>query len=311
MDQTRCVVRADDGIDISYVVIDGSEPAIVILHGLAGSGREFMSTARALSGRKVILVDQRGHSLSTRFPSDTSREAFVRDVVSVIEREASSPVHLVGHSRSAHTAMLAAAARPDLVRTLVLLECGEGSGSDQEHAALDEYFRSWPVPFSDCSAAAKFLGEGPLQRAWVEDMEYREDGLHPRFDPEVMITVLIPLAEPRWVEWSRIQAPILIVYAAEGMFTEEQKARFVERGNDVTRVDLVGGSHDAHLDAFEEWIEALTGFWTPGKGKVDGQDPAGWEAPLWISNGRVAAWLQAGLRKNRKRLLRVPGMWTP
>jgi pimeloyl-ACP methyl ester carboxylesterase len=260
MDQTRHVVRTDDGIDVSYLVVAGSEPAIVILHGLAGSGHEFMSTASALAGRKVVLVDQRGHGLSTQLPSDTSREAYVRDVVAVIDREASSPVQLVGHSMGAHTAMLAAAARPDLVRTLVLLECAEGNGDGQEHAALGEYFRSWPVPFTDSDAAAQFLGDGPLQRAWVEDMEYREDGLHPRFDPEVMIAAITPLVEPRWLEWSRVQAPTLVVYAADGMFTEEQKARFVERGNDVTRIDLAGGSHDAHLDAFEQWIEALIGF---------------------------------------------------
>lgn len=260
MDQTRRVIRAGDGVEISYVVIDGSEPAIVILHGLAGSGQEFLPTARALPGRKIILVDQRGHGRSTRLPSDTSREAFVNDVVSVIEGEASGPVHLVGHSMGAHTAMLAAAAYPNLVRTLVLLECGEGSGSDQEHAALGEYFHSWPAPFSDRSAASKFLGDGPLQRAWVDDMEHREDGLHPRFDPEVMVAALTPLAEPRWTEWARVQAPALVVYAGDGMFTEEQKALFVERGNDVTRVDLGGGSHDAHLDAFDQWIEALAGF---------------------------------------------------
>jgi pimeloyl-ACP methyl ester carboxylesterase len=260
VDQTRHVLRADDGTDISYVVVPGCEPAVVILHGLAGSGREFLPTAGALSGRKIVLVDQRGHGGSTRIPSDTSRAAFVADVVSVIEREASTPVHLVGHSMGAHTAMLAAGARPDLVRTLVLLECGEGDGNDPEHAALGDYFRSWPVPFPDRAAAAGFLGDGPLQRAWVEDTEHQEDGLRPRFDPEVMVAVLAPLAEPRWQEWSRVQAPTLVVYAADGMFTEEQKTQFVERGNDVTRIDLAGGSHDAHLDAFEQWIEALTGF---------------------------------------------------
>ena len=147
MDQTMRVIRAEDGVEISYVVMDGGEPATVILHGLAGSGQEFLPTARALPGRKVVLVDQRGHGMSTRLPDDLSRQAFVNDVVSVIEGEASQPVHLVGHSMGAHTAMLAAAARPDLVRTLVLLECAEGSGSEQEHAALGEYFRSWPVPF--------------------------------------------------------------------------------------------------------------------------------------------------------------------
>ncbi|MFE8887608.1 alpha/beta fold hydrolase [Pseudarthrobacter enclensis] len=260
MDQTRRVIRAGDGVEISFVVIDGNEPAIVILHGLAGSGQEFLPTARALAGRKVILIDQRGHGMSTRLPSDLSRQAFVADAISVLEGEASGPVHLVGHSMGAHTAMLAAAARPDLVRTLVLLECGEKNGSDQEHGALGEYFRSWPVPFRDRSTAAKFLGDGPLQWAWIDDMEYREDGLHPRFDPEVMVAALTPLSEPRWTEWARVQAPVLAVYAGDGMFTEEEKAHFVERGNDVTRVDLPGGSHDAHLDAFNQWMEALTSF---------------------------------------------------
>lgn len=260
MDHTRRVVRAQDGADISYLVVAGREPAVVIVHGLAGSAGEFMPTARALAGRKVVLIDQRGHGGSTRLPSDTSREAFVRDVISVIDSEASGPVHLVGHSMGAHTAKIAGAVRPDLVRSLVLLECNEGSGTEQELAALGDYFRSWPVPFIDRSAASKFLGDGPLQRAWIEDMEHREGGLFPRFDPEVMAAALAPLAEPRWAEWESVWAPTLVIYAADGMFTEEQKAQFVERGNDVTRFDLAGGSHDAHLDAFEQWIGALTGF---------------------------------------------------
>ena len=260
MEESRRVVCADDGVEICYVVVHGAEPAVVILHGLAGSGRELISTAQALSGRKVVLVDQRGHGLSTRLPPDTSREAFVRDVVAVIDREASIPVHLVGHSMGAHTSMLTAAARPDLIRTLVLLEGGEGSGTRQEHAALDTYFRSWPVPFADRAAAAAFLGDGPLQRAWIADLEEREDGLHPRFDPEVMIASITPVAVPRWQEWSRVPAPTLVVYADGGMFTEEQMDRFVERGSDVTRVDLAKGSHDAHLDAFEQWITALSSF---------------------------------------------------
>lgn len=91
-------------------------------------------------------------------------------------------------------------------------------------------------------------------------MEYRDDGLHPRFDPAVMVAALTPLADPRWKEWARVQAPTLVVYAGDGMFSEEQKARFVERGNHVTRIDLPSGSHDAHLDAFDQWMEALMNF---------------------------------------------------
>ena len=113
MDPVRREVISSGGVVISYSVYDGAEPAIVILHGLAGSSREFESTARALSGRKVILVDQRGHGFSTRRPADTSRRAFVDDVVRVLVNEEVAPVNLAGQSMGAHTAMLVAASRPD------------------------------------------------------------------------------------------------------------------------------------------------------------------------------------------------------
>ncbi|UFS58176.1 alpha/beta fold hydrolase [Subtercola endophyticus] len=264
MNESRRVVTAADGVRVSYAVFEGEGPAVVVLHGLAGSSREFVPTARRLAGRKVILVDQRGHGLSTRVPADVSRSAFVGDVIEVIEAESAEPVDLVGHSMGAHTAMLVAAARPDLVRRLVLLEGNEGSGSTADHAALGDYFRSWAVPFADQASAKKSLGDGPLQQAWVADLEERPDGLYPRFDVDVMLATSAAVARPRWKEWECISAPVLVIYADGGMFTDEQKAAFVERGNDVTRVDLAGASHDAHLDSFEPLISALRAFLLTG-----------------------------------------------
>jgi pimeloyl-ACP methyl ester carboxylesterase len=260
MDGSRREVRTGDGATISYLVVDGEAPAVVVLHGLAGSGREFVPTARSLAGRKVVLVDQRGHGFSTRVPRDVSRSAFVADAARVIEAESSGPVDHVGQSMGAHTAMLVASARPDLVRRLVLLEGNEGGGTAAEQTALGDFLRSWEVPFADRSEAATALGDGPLARAWIADLEQRDDGLHPRFDPEVMVAVIADVAVPRWHEWESVTAPTLVVYADGGMFTEEQKDEFVQRGTDVTRVDLVDASHDAHLDSHDAWVAALRGF---------------------------------------------------
>ena len=250
----------ENGVTISYSVLDGADPAVVLLHGLAGSSREFFSTARALAGRKVVLLDLRGHGFSTRLPADTSREAFVGDVVRVIEAEDLGAVDLVGQSMGAHTAMLVAAARPDLVRRLVLLEGNEGGGTGEDHAAMGDYFRSWQLPFASPEAARSALGDGPLAQAWAADLEERQDGLHPRFDPEVMVAIIAEVMEPRWEEWESATAPTLAIYAEHGMFTEEQKANFVGRGANVSRADLPGASHDAHLDAFDQWIDILAGF---------------------------------------------------
>lgn len=260
MSEPRRTLIVDDDTTISYSVVDGTEPAVVLLHGLAGSSREFIPTARALSPRKTILIDQRGHGFSTRVPADTSRAAFVSDVVRVIEAESSRSVDLVGQSMGAHTAMLIAAAHPALVRKLVLLEGNEGSGSAEDHAGIGDYFRSWEVLFPTRDDARESLGDGPLAQAWVADLEERADGLYPRFDAEVMVRTISEVAVPRWREWESITMPTLVVYADGGMFTEEQKTGFVGRGNNVTRVDLTGASHDAHLDAFRQWATVLGEF---------------------------------------------------
>lgn len=246
-----------DGVTIAYTIFEGVEPAVVILHGLAGSSREFIPTAEALSGRRVILVDQRGHGHSSTRPADTSRNAFASDVVHVITDEASEPVILVGQSMGAHTAMLVAAARGDLVRQLVLLEGNEGGGTSSEHTALGDFFRSWQIPFADRAEAAAALGDGPLARAWVEDLDEQPDGLHPRFDADIMQATVEAMSQPRWTEWEAIEAPTLVIYADGGMFTEEQKSEFVRRGRNARRVDVTAASHDAHLDAFDQWIGAL------------------------------------------------------
>lgn len=256
----RREVRSDDGTVLSYLVSEGVEPAVVILHGLAGSSREFLPTLHALPDRKVVLLDLRGHGSSTRTPTDLSRAAFVLDVVKVIEAETNRPVDLVGQSMGAHTAMLVAAAHPNLVHKLVLLESGEGGGSAEETTALGDFFRSWPVPFATREEAVAVLGDGPLTRAWVADLEQRPDGLYPRFEPEVMEKTIAAVAVPRWEEWESVQAPTLVIYADGGMFTAEQQTLFIERGRNVATITLCDASHDAHLDAFDQWIVVLRTF---------------------------------------------------
>ncbi|WP_402463283.1 alpha/beta fold hydrolase [Isoptericola aurantiacus] len=253
----RHEVTVADGTTISYLDSGGAGSPVVVLHGLAGSSTELLPTAEALGGHRVVLVDQRGHGHSTRRPADTSREAFVGDVVALLETLDRGPAVLVGQSMGAHTAMLVAAARPDLVERLVLLECDAGSGTPQEHRRLGEFFTSWPVPFPDREAAAQFLGDSPLATAWVADLEETPDGLNPRFDPDVLVATIATVATPRWHEWENLQVPAVVVYAAHGMFGEAQRAEFVARGRDVVRIDLPRGSHDAHLDAFEDWIAVL------------------------------------------------------
>lgn len=235
-------------------------PTVVFLHGLAGSAEEFVPTAEAIGpGYRSALIDLRGHGHSTRHPDDASREAYVRDVVAVIEQlDAPEGVALIGHSMGAHTAMLAAAARPDLVRMLVMLEGGVQGSPPEAAAGIGAYFGSWPVPFADADAAALFLGDSPIALAWAAELEHRADGLWPRFDPAFLQASIAAVhARPRWDEWEALEPATALVFAPSGMFDADSKDALIEARPATLRVDLGDGSHDAHLDATAEWTAVL------------------------------------------------------
>lgn len=240
----------------------GAGPVVVILHGLAGESGEFAPTMAALAQQyRVVALDQRGHGRSTRRPADVSRDSFVQDVVALIAHVShDSPVHLVGQSMGAHTAMLVAAARPDLIDSLVLLESDAGSGTLDDAVGLGEFFASWPVHFTDDAEALAFLGDSPIAAAWVKSLERRNDGLWPRFDADIMESCIRHVMRPRWDEWVSVRARTLVVYADGGMFTEAHKQEFVSRRPGTLRADLANASHDAHLDQLEGWIRILTRF---------------------------------------------------
>lgn len=255
---SRFIRRGD--VSIAVTDLGGDGPPLLLLHGLAGSSRELLPTAEALADSfRVVLFDQRGHGRSTRRPDDLSRPAFVSDAVAVVEALAPGQRWtLVGQSMGAHTAFLTAAARPDLVASMVMLE-GHVAGDDDPAQAvgLGRYFASWPLPFPDEASAREFLGNDAIVDAWIADLVTTPDGLVPPFDADIMERAIAAVHEPRWAEWQTLKVPTLAIFAADGMFSDEDKDELIRRRPQTDRVDLDAGSHDAHLDAFASWVDAL------------------------------------------------------
>jgi pimeloyl-ACP methyl ester carboxylesterase len=249
---------AHNNVRLSYLDDDGDGPVVVALHGLAGSGDEFTATAAAIGGaHRFVLPDLRGHGKSTRRPADVSRDAFADDVAAVIRQVSPSrPVTLVGQSMGGHTAILAAAAFPELVARLVLLEATVAGGGDP--VRIGAYFRSWPAPFESAAEAGEFLGQDALSLSWIAHLEPSADGgLVPPFDADVLQEVMAAVSVPRWEEWTSVAAPTTAVFAAKSMFSPGEQAEFVAARPGTRHVTLVGGSHDAHLDATAEWAAVL------------------------------------------------------
>ncbi|MDI3402347.1 alpha/beta fold hydrolase [Streptomyces cavernicola] len=232
----------------------------VLLHGLAGHTGEWDALARELSPHlRLIAYDQRGHGTSDRHPADVSRAAHVADVVAVAEQLGLDRPVLIGHSLGGHTAMLTAAAHPELVRALVLVESGPG-GNPQAPAEIGAWLDSWPVPFASRAAAVDFFGGGPVGEAWAAGLEVRGGGLWPRFERVVLVGSLAESARAYGEEWRGVGCPTLAVLARTGLLP----ARAVDamlRARPATRaVSVPGTGHDLHLERPKVLGQLIRGF---------------------------------------------------
>lgn len=98
----------------------GAEPAVFV-HGLGGSSTNWTDLAGVLAGRlesQAIDLPGFGHSGPARSYSPTAMAAHV---IRWVEHSDRGPVHLFGNSMGGAAVVLAAALRPDLVRSLTLI----------------------------------------------------------------------------------------------------------------------------------------------------------------------------------------------
>ena len=152
-------------VHLAATVDDGDGPAVVLLHGLAGYRDEWRMTTEWLhaAGHRVVAYDGRGHGESSRRPDDVSREANVADAVAVLRSLGGGPHVLMGQSLGGHTALMTAAAYPDLVSAVVLLEAGPAEAEPSDGIAT--WLASWPDPVREPGPGGRVLRWGSGRRS--------------------------------------------------------------------------------------------------------------------------------------------------
>lgn len=119
-------VSVDDGE--LYVAQDGpaDAPALVLVHGLVGSGRWWDAVVPALAENyRVIRVDLLGHGWSAKpYDADYRMTAQGRRVGEVLDKLDIANATLVGHSTGGSVVTALAEQRADLVNSLILIDTG-------------------------------------------------------------------------------------------------------------------------------------------------------------------------------------------
>lgn len=98
-----------------------ARPALLIVHGLFGSARNWGAIARRMADdRTVIAVDMRNHGGSFWAESHSYAD-MAADLAEVIQAQA-GPMDVVGHSMGGKAAMMLALTQPALVNRLVIAD---------------------------------------------------------------------------------------------------------------------------------------------------------------------------------------------
>ncbi len=109
-----------NGAELQVEDSGGTGPTVLFVHGLLWSGRMFAAQIAALRDSfRCVAVDLRGQGKSEITKTGYGMDSLADDVAKVIETF--GPVHYVGLSMGGFIGMRLAARRPELIRSLTLM----------------------------------------------------------------------------------------------------------------------------------------------------------------------------------------------
>jgi pimeloyl-ACP methyl ester carboxylesterase len=145
-------------------------PTLVLVHGFTGAALDFELVVDDLaSDRRVVTLDQRGHGHSTKTGSidGYTIDQLVADLAGFLEDVGNGPVDLLGHSMGGRVAMGLVLGRPDLVRSLVLMDTSAWSFMPPDDG-IRARVHAWIEAYEPADGMPQSLSAGGPEDALIE-----------------------------------------------------------------------------------------------------------------------------------------------
>ncbi|GAA2661222.1 MULTISPECIES: alpha/beta fold hydrolase [Actinosynnema] len=247
-----------NGTTVRYDVTGEGELAVLVM-GTGASGKVWHAhqvPALVAAGFRVATPDNRGV-----FPADArgfTVDDLVGDVAALVER-LGGPARVVGTSLGARVAQELALARPDLVRSLVLLATAGRADPLQlalargERELFDRGVNPPPAHRAAVSALSNLspatLRDPAVARDWLDLLEFTEQGV----DAGVRAQLELAEFEPRLAAYRGITAPTLVVGFADDRLVPPHLCREVADAIPGARyAEVADAGHYGYLERPDE-----------------------------------------------------------
>jgi pimeloyl-ACP methyl ester carboxylesterase len=164
MTESRGALAREDGSKLAWRRVDGEGPTVVWLGGfhsdMTGTKAEVLAEQAKATGGAYVRFDYFGHGESEGAFENGTISRWREDTLAVIDELTQGPLVLVGSSMGGWLASLAAIARPDRVKALVLI------------APAPDFTETLMKPKLPAKALAAIAEHG----SWTRPSDYDEDG---------------------------------------------------------------------------------------------------------------------------------------
>jgi esterase len=254
-------------MELSTTTYGETGSPVVVLHGLFGSKRNWMTVGRRLAAtHRVVAADLRNHGASP-WTDSMSYPEMAADVYETIGALGLGPVALVGHSMGGKAAMLTALQHPEVVERLVVVDVAPVA---------------YPPAFTDYARAMRAARlDGVTRRAEVEEqlvaavpepgtrafllqnLVLDDDGA--RWKPNL---AAIEAALPEISGWpgssaSSYEGAVLFVYGGQSEYVRpEYRDEILRLFPKAGFADIPEAGHWVHAEALEAFLDTVGDFLT-------------------------------------------------
>lgn len=214
-----------------------ARPALLAVHGITANGRAWDTVAAHLPEQRILAPDLRGRGRSNRMPGPYGLRRHAADLAALLDADGGGARTVLGHSMGAFVTVALAAARPDLVERLVLVDGGFPLALPESAVGIDDLdvaallgpaAQRLSMEFGDDDAYLDFWRAHPaFSRDWstaVEDYaRYDLDGEPPHLRPSTVAAAMLEdgaeLYGPAWYLQAlrSLRMPVTVLRAPRGL----------------------------------------------------------------------------------------------
>jgi pimeloyl-ACP methyl ester carboxylesterase len=257
---TTDIVPGD--LPIHLTVYEGTGPALLLLHGISGTGAAWWPIIDDLAESFTpVTIDLRGHGNSGKPEAGYLYDDYIGDLDRVLDHLGIDHPLIMGHSLGGLITLWWAARHPGRAAGLVIEDSPLRSGEDFR-SAFDGWIHLNALPTQQ--VAAHYAAEHPK---WKPETAQRRAEMMTSTARNVFAELradsLANHGVDRIAEIEGVSSPVLLIHGdleSGGMVHPDDKEAFQRRLANASTHRIQGGSHGLHTDHARAFLAAAMPF---------------------------------------------------